>query len=212
MIIKKSPSLLFMGHNFFDYMSNENTKYAYIPIPKNASSYLKIFFESGWGWTYDFNYYENSNKKFIVCLRDPINRWLAGVVEYFFREHPYMVLEGETFLKFICQRVIFDEHTIPQVNFIDGLDDSNLIFIKFNDSIGSTIDKFVTEHFNDSDWKTRKLALSIDKNDSNKHIIKQTNLENLKTFLQENPKLIYNIKKFYKEDYDLINSAKYYGT
>lgn len=212
MIIHKSNSLLYSGHMYGSYMSNESTDYAYIPIPKNASSYLKYFFEFGWDWKYNFNYYENSNKKFLVLLRDPVSRWLAGVVEYFYREHPNMVIKGETFLNFIFERIVFDEHNFPQVNFLHGLESEKLIIFKFDDNIDSNIEKFVTSSFNDPSWSTRKLTLIFDKNESAQVKIKKTNIDILKLHLKTNPKYLHALKEFYKEDYNLINSVNYYGT
>jgi hypothetical protein len=80
---------------------------AVIWIPKNASSLLRTYDPKRYLCT---DYIVNN---YIVFLRDPYLRWKSGVSEYFIRHEA----DGEYILDNIA-KIEFDEHTVPQSNFI----------------------------------------------------------------------------------------------
>ena len=108
------------GHVFGECMSSPNTDLMYINIPKNASSWTKLNCKD-WGWEF-FNYHSDNlyHKHSLIVLRDPVDRWLSGIAEYFFLYHKNLDFAhiSRPFLDLIFDRVAFDDHTEKQILFI----------------------------------------------------------------------------------------------
>lgn len=210
MIIQKVDTRLFQ-HNFGSYMSQNNSHFGYIPIPKNASSTLKKFFKGTVSYKFDYNYYTESNREFVVCLRDPLDRWFTGIAEYFDKGFKEIDISNKEMLKFIFTRKIFDAHTEPQVNFLANLYMDNIYFFKFGNNLIENIGKFAREKLLiDQD------RVHINMNESWRNVSmdtpKQKNIDILKNYAILNPYLVEEIKNYYSEDYKLFNGVTYYGT
>ena len=204
-------------HNFNNwlsgtYLSNDNSDTGYIIIPKNASSYMRDLVEETFGWTTEFNYNDNPKQKYIVVLRDPYERWITGVAEYFHLNHRNLSIDNDVLLHFMCQRVIFDVHTEEQRNFIQGINLKNITFFKLNENLSSNLRFYVTE---------KKFHNQLDLELNFNYFKKNTTIDSdekvqlvniIKRFLKNNPKYIHRIKDRYKLDYALIKKVKFYGT
>lgn len=209
MIIEKYQKYFY--HAWGDVLSLENFEYGYIPIPKSASTYLKNYFINNYNFTYNFNYKHLRNKRYIVCLRDPLDRWYSGVAEYFYRFHKDFIVNPSTdIIKFICDRKLFDEHTELQRNFLEGLDTNLITFFYADKELVKNLEHFVTPKFaniksnninpqslfvNSMDWIPEKVSLT----------------QGIKKFISENPKYIDEIKSFYEFDYELIKRVRFYN-
>lgn len=205
----------FWRHGMKNYYSTKESNIGYIPIPKNASWFMRLFLGLNIGWdpyhndtSYIFNYEKEKRDKFIVVLRDPYERWISGVLEYVRFTHDAVSWESKHVLDFICHRIVLDDHTEPQVNFIEGLDTENIIFFKVDKNLEYNLSNFlITSKLLIGDViKIPPPTTNRQEDDS-----KKTNLiYHLELFLKNNPERVDRIKNFYRPDYDLINSVKFY--
>ena len=84
----------------------------YVYIPKNASSWTKPNLRD-WGWQF-YNYHTDQlNKTAIVVLRDPVERWLSGIAEYFalYQNTTNDLVDNKSLQQIIFDRITFDDHT-----------------------------------------------------------------------------------------------------
>lgn len=199
------------------YYSSTNSAYGYIPIWKNASTYCKDYFESGWDWTTVYNYHEQLlTKKLLVCLRNPLERWISGVAEYFWHKHPNIDLDNQGLLKYVSERLVFDEHTEPQVNFLFNLESDKLIFIKIDNNFTNNLELFANEILQSKNWRWHKAQKgetlkSFPTNKSVNNPKKLRTVSILNNYLKSNPQLEDKIREFYEKDFSIYESVTYYG-
>lgn len=175
---------------------------AYINIPKNASSWAKVFFES-YGW-YNTTLRELPQQpdKFIIILRNPIDRWISGVVEFIHSNH--ITLNNEVF-KTISSIFKLDIHTSHQIDFLNNLDTDNCIFLKFDNTLEKNLSHLIVDlGFDLIDNNIPKLN-SIDLDFEKQYIRKQL------TDLIDSSVQATLIKYFYFEDYSLWKNIKFYN-
>ena len=198
-------------HGWGDVLTREDFAYGYIPIPKCASTLLKNYFGQNFNFTKDFNYKNLKNKRYVVCLRDPIDRWFSGVTEYFFRFHPdVMQKENDEVIKFICDRKFFDEHTELQINFLEGLDTDQITFFYMDKNLIPNLEHFVSCKF--YDLNHNKVDVKKLRNNYMYYSPKKIRFNSLlKEFSNENPNFIESLKSFYQHDIDLIKRVRFYN-
>lgn len=158
---------------------------AFLLIPKNAST------------TYmDLGHIDNTSnhsiawKNFIVTLRDPYTRWLAGVSEYYIRhESAYDRIED---LERVLDKIELDEHTVPQIKFFKHLlENSHTEFYLLEHGLEKVNDKYDL-------WSNIPVVYKSDP-------FKKAIQYGVRQYVTANPKLGEKIKLFYKEDYNFIN-------
>jgi hypothetical protein len=197
-------------HGWGDILTVEDFEYGYIPIPKCASTLLKNYFTQNFNFTKGFNYKNFKNKRYVVCLRDPIDRWFSGVTEYFFRFHQdIMQKENSDVIKFICDRKFFDEHTELQRNFLEGLDTDQITFFYMDKNLIPNLEHFVSCKFRDLNHK-RINAKNLRNNYMYYSPEKIRFFNVLKQYATENTNFIESLTSFYQHDYDLIKRVRFY--
>lgn len=206
-IIKNSTYHYRKGY-YGTYLSNDESNIGYVPIQKNASTYLTEFFKQNLGWTKEYNYLNDPKEKYIVVLRDPFQRWYAGVAQYLEYYHKYLDIDNEFILTFICQRVVLDAHTEPQVNFIEYLRVPKITFFRLNKDFDTNLYQYLS---NNNLLNNNSNELELFKNKGSEMHTKVKVYDILERFLKKNPKYVHHIKNIYKADYDLINVVKFYG-
>lgn len=206
-IIKNSTYHYRKGY-YGTYLSNDESNIGYVPIQKNASTYLTEFFKQNLGWTKEYSYLIEQKQKYIVVLRDPFQRWYAGVAQYLEYYHKYLDIDNEFILTFICQRVVLDAHTEPQVNFLESLVVPNIIFFRLDKDFDTNLHQYLSEENLIGNISSE---VELFKNTGSKMHTKVQVYEILERFLKKNPKYVFHIKNMYKSDYDLINAVKFYG-
>ena len=81
-------------------------------------------------------------------LRDPVERWISGISWYMTLTFPDLIDQCEknnvvrsTVMSMAANKIDFDEHTTPQMNFLQGIKFNNATFIKVkaNDNTYRTI-------------------------------------------------------------------------
>jgi hypothetical protein len=229
-------------YSWVRHNSVTNTNYVYVNIPKNASSWMKNnfggwFYNFRTNKFFDQNLpenlpsmadmkiiLENSNPPvYVIILRDPIERWLSGAAQPFFE---YLPDDPDFFMNYsddlIFNTIVFDEHTVPQTMFLKNMDLSRVVWFDCTDNLTDQIvawskDKFDIKPKPASDYKENAYKISklnipqrLDV-DPLKWTMMQC-IDALKHRLFSNPEHVKKLKEFYKDDYALRESVKFYGT
>lgn len=202
------------GHTFGQCVYNgSDGNMAYVNIPKNASVWTKNRLIS-LGWE-EGNYYTDSNqshdfhkKTFIVALRDPVDRWCSGIAEYFTIYHPGVTINHlyPQMLDLIFDRVTFDDHTEKQVCFIEGCDIKNCVFLKVNQQYKLSFSNYLKLAGIPNRFDT--LAVEHRTLQGNKHKL----LRYFTQLVEKEPRYLKQLKEYYKQDYNLLNTVNFYGT
>lgn len=195
------------GHTFGACMTTLDSDLMYVQIPKNASSWTKPnLLDFGWA---DFNYhYDHLYKKHaLVVLRDPVERWLSGVCEYFalYQSDINTNNFNKTFYDFLIDQTVLDDHTEQQHYFIDGLSYSNITFFLCN--------KDYRVHFSNF-FRQRGLDNKYYKYDFQHTTVNNYTRSKFKKIFEPlllESKYLNKIKDFYKKDYELMNSVQFYA-
>lgn len=189
--------------------------YSFIPILKNASVWAEHFFTSNGYKVKNITAEKLStlNKKHIVFLRDPKERWMSGVAQWYTNKyHPKKLnfsqdgiynLDKIT-LELLSDVVELDGHTTPQVYWLYYINPKDCIFFNISDSM------FVTyfENFLKTKLKINYQMYYTKKNSTQGDSLKYHIVDQLKTNLTKSQ---WNkIMKYYQEDYKFIEQCKFY--
>lgn len=193
------------GHLFGECMSNAQSDYMYIYIPKNASSWTKPNLQD-LNWEF-YNYHtDNLDKIALVVLRDPVERWISGIAEYFYLYHKDINIEEFTpaFIDLVFDRVAFDDHTERQSLFIEGLDHSRCIFFRCDDQYRIKFSEFLTQIGYKNQYYT------YDYQHSSRLSRERTIFKDIFSKYLQNINYRNKIEDYFREDLNLINSVKFY--
>ncbi len=195
------------GHTFGACMTAPEQDLMYVNIPKNASSWTKPNLKD-LGWT-NFNYHYNNfySKHAMIVLRDPIDRWLSGICEYFALYHTNIDTDqfNSVFYDLLIDQVTLDDHTEKQFYFIEGLDHNRATFFMCDENYRLDFSNFLTEHGHQNKYQRYNYQHTTSEcavRSKFKKIFEQLLLE---------PKYLEKIKVHYKKDYELIESVKFYA-
>lgn len=126
------------GHRLGTCLASPDKKHAFLQIPKNASSYWKTYLRP-LGW-------KTSNVKelpedtcYFTMLRDPVERWLSGISEYFERYHNEELHQPKSsiFFKTIEDLIVVDDHTELQSYFLQPIELQHIQFYKIDNLQGA---------------------------------------------------------------------------
>lgn len=199
------------------YLSNRYP-IAYIPISKNASTWAKNYFSNTLNWKLDsdesiklFNHNGwciFSTLKFyrkIVILRDPIDRWISGIIQYFYTYVSDNFIINDEILDYFFAKICFDHHTMPQVNFLHNLQIDTIDFFMMNENLEHNLNNYL---FSNLPNEYIEIPNELYKNKTS--IMDKSVYDKIKELINTNPKYRNKITNFYKLDYQLINSVKFY--
>ena len=192
----------------------EQSNLAYINIPKNASTWVKsqlLTLDC-----YEYNYFKNlelAKMPKLVILRDPIERWISGISWYMTMYHGKLFdkckddFSQSILMEIITNKINFDEHTTPQMQFLQAVDFDNTTFIKVNHT-----DRVFCKVFS----KFFKCELGIDNSfdqEKPQHVAKFKAGQNrwvnfFQSVLDQN--LINKLNQYYQDDIRLFNKVKFY--
>jgi hypothetical protein len=198
------------GHCYGECMTSATTDLMYIHIPKNASSWTKPNLQD-WGWEF-YNYHldmVSPYKHAIIVLRDPVDRWLSGIGEYFTLYHKNIDLAflGRGFFDLVFDRIAFDDHTERQVNFISGIDTARATFFLCDKNYRQNFGEFVAKHLGENGYH-RYDYQHVSENSPERQRIKNI----FKQELEKNSKYQRQLKNYFQLDYELIEQVEFYGT
>jgi hypothetical protein len=184
-----------LGHRLGECWVDSSARTTYIHIPKNASSYIKGCVLSTNKWQHSDTLVQN--EKYLVALRDPVDRWTSGMAQYQINSNQFDLSDEEIF-----NTITFDDHTEQQLYFLEGVNLLSCDFILVNDQLTTTLNK----------WFTEKYSITVD------HLPKYNSSEGVKLeikqrltdTLKQNPNLMSKLKEHFRIDYELINRVKFY--
>jgi len=195
------------GHRYGECMSHPRGNLMYVNIPKNASSWTKPNLQD-WGWEFYNYHYDKLDKTAIVVLRDPVERWLSGIAEYFALYHPSFNESyfSPPFLDVIFDRITFDDHTEKQVKFLDNIDTDNCIFLWCNEHYRTNFSNLIKERCGDNKYDR------YDYQHVSEHSPERKKFKKIFSQQLQNSKYLEQVKQHFAEDYKLIESVQFYGT
>lgn len=195
-------------HNFGQCHANLDCDFIYVNIPKNASSWTKQQLEAA-----DFtqkNYFLDKlqNHRAVVVLRDPVERWVSGISEYFSRYyHGNSPKDLNNFaIDIVFNHITFDPHTEKQLYFIQDLDPANTVYFWFDENYRQQFGRFLTEQGIENTATDSEPAWWPGHNP-----VKQAEWkEFFQQQLKNNSKYQSQVQHHFKQDYELIESANFY--
>lgn len=219
------------GLSWLHYDYRQNISYVYINIPKNASSWMK---ENFGGFEYDWNNHRftadvtsaitlkrglTAPKKYVVLLRDPVSRWVSGFAQYFWGWDPsfpgyYTSLEPDHWFR----KVWFDDHTRPQVDFLQGLDKENTIWFDCDRNLSSNVRHWIKDKFDqdirdlDNDPENAYNVSSRGRPWPTNGITQKQIMDHVRSAMDQNPNYQQSLLEFYHQDVELRAEVEFYGT
>ena len=202
--------LIRRGYNIGGGMTDPSRTWFYLSIPKNASTYTgNLLKYNDWEW---YNVNQEHFQKAVIVLRDPLDRWISGISQYLcsyilgkdYGSDHLIEDYNELSHRLIFDNLIFDDHTTPQINFINLIPNhiqKYYIWANRDTLVDSLCHVVGTTLKNNQDLLDNSKESNYDTN-------------NLSNFFKS--RLTINEKKkiydLYREDYDLVNSVNIHGT
>jgi hypothetical protein len=186
----------------------------YVNIPKNASSWISLQFNQGINHDAEnINYYDIvdlTQCRFIVILRDPLDRWIAGMTQMIYTEPATDGIANnmniDTFdWELVMEKIEHDNHTQKQVDFIYSIPQDQIVWLKFDDQLKDSFINLMLSYGCDVEIKKSDKDNITRKNSAKHSVIKK-----IADKLNQHPEYRQKIIDHYHEDYALINSVKFY--
>lgn len=227
-----------IGQSYCLFEQNPDRCLIYVNIPKNASSWTKHHMPGALFNYLTKTFYTDPGLSFsqiprwpsgplavsyLVILRDPIDRWITGLAQYlngWAPDHPLHINNIDWNMVF--DKVVFDSHTQPQCDFIQGIDHDHTFWLRCDQTLATNFAK-VFEQFTG-----RSLTITTQDQDpdnvfnvtrKNKPTVgevfttelQQNIVDKIKTVLSQNPQYVDRLCAYYQKDIDLYNSVKFYS-
>lgn len=212
------------GHRAGAVFTSFKSPYVYIPIKKNASGWGKSYFCDVLGWQMFFddsvrlvddnNWKHLSSLKLhkkLVILRDPVERWTSGIIQFIFDNYKGFKIQNifdTNFINFLFHRVLFDEHSVPQINYLHNFEIDTCVFFYQNSNLEVNIEDYLSKTIPNEFIPIPKNLYKNDLFSDKTHIDIELHKKLSTCLLDEYYRS--KIERFYKLDYDLINSVKFY--
>jgi|TARA_R110000824_G_scaffold310707_2_gene497987 hypothetical protein len=183
-----------LGHKRGECYADTDQGITYVHIPKNASSFIKGCLLGSQKFTYSLSLVKNN--RYLVVLRDPIDRWVSGMAEY---------ESNSKQTNIAYQQITFDDHTETQWYFLDGVILDQCDFIMINDSFKDNL----AHWFNEQGYITD--INNATKSNSSQGTAKESLKSKYQAIVDTVPAFVLKLKKHFADDYALINRVKFYG-
>lgn len=201
--------------------SANDTDYIYVPLPKCASRYTVQVLNYMCGWMENGNFILNKElqeKKKIIALRDPLSRWLSGIVHHFHLQELQMLDEN---MHYIFNQITLDPHSELQVKYLEGLDTDQCVFLMLDDTYTNNLKHFIVNVLNKNYtfWNKQregdahasvKYPGMIWHNTTEERPHKKQHMIGLKKFMESHPEYEMRIKAYLEPDYELIKNIEFY--
>ena len=189
---------------------------AYLNTPKCASSFLKDALDweqqcfDNMEQSVDVPVYYTSVDHIMVVIRDPYERWLSGIAEYFELYYPndesvFEFLEFSHSQQFICDRVAFDDHTESQLFFLQNVPLDKCVFFKMNANLGTKVHEFLN-----TQGVANTVNIAQPKNTTAKASFKGRIMSKMNNILRNDLTLYKQVLAYMEDDYDFIDKYVWY--
>lgn len=96
-------------------LESPDRRLRYVPVSKCMSTFLSQWCsQRGWNIVTDFNASINTDCRYVVVLRDPVDRWVSGIKMYLDTEHNGFDRLSDSAWSVCLDRMIMDPHTERQ--------------------------------------------------------------------------------------------------
>lgn len=188
----------------------------YVNIPKNASSWISLQFNQGKNRdAKNINYYDIvdlTQCRFIVILRDPLDRWISGIAQMIYTEPETLAdvnnnMHIDTFdWELVMEKIEYDNHTQKQVDFIYSIPQDQIVWLKFDDQLKDNFINLMLSYGCDVENKSQKNKDNITRKNSVKHSV----IKKITDKLNQHPEYRQKIINHYHKDYDLFKTVSFY--
>lgn len=220
------------GHNWGHGLISPDNQHFFIQIPKCASTFTENYLK-GLGWKimslsnylrlHDFPI-DNQVNKIIIPLRNPINRWLSGLLTYFPVYHSqwngfckglqtYKNIEQNLVMSLIFDVITFDDHTERQCMFLLGIDNlQKCTYLNVDENYTSNLDSLLVElGLYTSNEKPPKNSVHSLIELSNEHRSLKYFTSRIQEEIDSNTKFRDKLHDWFSCDFQLIDQTKFYG-
>jgi hypothetical protein len=230
------PSLSRFDHGGFWHPSVEHLSF-YCMIPKNASSWTsQLLKHNGWIQGQMIATGKEVAEELIVILRDPVERWIAGIAQYLSSDILYThwydrnkhsesykgkyihgkpnyegaIMSGQDFVNSyneLTERLLFE-----QIAFDDHTQRQSWFVNHFHRKnttwfyLDHDFEKQFLEHYRQLKFELPEVP---DRNQGNDNNDVKIITEFLTDRIQKHPYLKNNIERYYQDDYDMIEKADF---
>ena len=177
--------------------------FVFLPIPKNASNWVYSFFKQNDWKHYRYDDGEIADKKKLIVLRDPTERWCSGLTQEVYVNKIDLNLNDSTVVDEIFTKFNYGLHSHTQVSFLQGLDLSDCYFLKFGPNLKNDLFKFAR-----TEMKLRPFTHIPDKGGSDSDDIFKNKIVEL---LNSNPKYQTALREYLHEDQELFDNVTFYN-
>jgi len=200
------------GHTFGTCMSREDIDLMYVNIPKNASSWTKPnLLDHHWEF-YNYHYDHMYHKHAMVVLRDPIERWLSGICEYFTQYHRNIDVAqfNSAFYDLIKEQITFDDHSEKQVYFIEGLNPEKTTFFWCDTDYRLYFSQFLRNQGVPNAEKYANYDYQHTTEDRRDGDTKRSTFKKIFQPLLDDSAFVDRLKQHYAKDYELISKVTFW--
>ena len=211
------------GHRLGEGLLSPNKEHFYLKIPKNSSSFA-VNHLTKLGWSHSF-VKDNPHASILVALRDPMDRWISGVIEYLFMYHMNQIdhivsnppefdfwpLLGERLgISLLYEKISFDDHTERQSLFLNGINlnrcQALLVDQYYSKNFSELLDTLGYPNSINNAEKINAHDAQHDSTASRKRLLREVIQFIIDRDYERKPKLL----EHFEPDYQLINSIKFY--
>lgn len=210
-----------------------SVQHCYIPITKVSSTFLRRAIPGQRFNIHTWQWYDPSSDpvpdvdqlRYLVMLRDPVERWISGIVEFWCRAYPDRAWNPRECQDWLFDTVEFDVHTRPQVEFLHAVDQQRCTWLWMDNAVEynawfrdhniglKSVDKKLRNQVNDhhliyfgpNGERSRKPVAGWPTSVPD-HQIKSA----VEYTLAHHPNAVNKLKDYYRQDYDLIQSVSFY--
>lgn len=214
--------------------------YVYVPITKVSSTFLRkslatpAFNLYDWQWTDPSKKHQLPDREhcqFLIVLRDPTERWISGAAHYW-SQHQFEHVKNwfdrplES-LDWLSKQVEFDDHTRPQVEFLQGVDRNRVTWIRYQPDMSIHTwfrdhnviltpvpdpDRNITD-LNPGFWFDNKgVGFEEYRPGLRSGCTPKQIKQRLRSLLDDDIIRLDRIRNYYWRDYELIHSVNFYGS
>jgi hypothetical protein len=206
--------------------------YCYVPITKVSSTYLRRalpgqqFHLQNWNWL-DSSVKEpvpdKNSMNYLVVLRDPVQRWISGVLEFWCRAYPDYSWQPEDSYDWLFDQVEFDIHTRPQSDFLQHINKEKCTWLWMDNAVetnpwfeqaGIVLRSVPEQEKNRGDSRPlvyfgSNMERSYEQQPGYIPSVPSAQIQTTVTgLLESDPARVERIKQYYQADYDLIEFAQ----
>lgn len=186
-----------LGHRLGECWRDDGRNLTYVHVPKNASSFVKGVLIGARGHWHHSETLINGQENLVV-LRDPIDRWCSGIVQYQYNTGINLHLQ-ETF-----ETVTFDDHTELQTYFLQGVDLDRTTFMMIDAGFRERLQRWMDSH-----GYIRDVGMALQYNASGDDH-RGERKDYYTRLVHTCSGLGYRLREHFADDYKLIESVKFY--